>query len=412
MRLLVIDGSDFESFPPGGSKYYIRNFLRFLDRAVDVSLAGITTDRNLLGRGWIRTTVVGRECAFYAFAWVPRLAEGEKPATPIRMRAFLGLLRRVRRVLLPGFDVAYVHFPELAFPLLYPSKRLPVVFHLHGVVDGAVPLSRYSWLRNRLVARIFREINRLVIERADRVMVVSEEGRELCHALAPRSASRTAIVPPSVDRGVFRPRDRRRCRLELGIDDTADVIVSVGRLEYGKGMDLLLEALALVEKKRGNVRLVVAGEGSMRRWLERRAADLGVGGRVRFLGEVDHERTLPVVLGAADVFVLASRSEGLPTVILEAMSCGIPVVSTAVGDIPKVVQDGRTGFLVRNRGPADLAAAVVQAISARDALSPSCQMVAEKYSADCVTAVILSHLVDAAQEACRGGRWWHCWKKR
>ncbi len=395
MRLLIIDGSDFESYPPGGSKIYIKNFLRFIDQNIDISLAGITTNRDLFRHGRIKATIAGREYTFYAFACVPRLAEGKKPTIPIRIRAFCGLLRRIHWILRERFDVAYVHFPELAFPILYPLKRLPVVFHLHGVVDAAVPLSRYAWLRNRIVARAFREMNRLVLERADRVLVVSEEGLKVCHALAPKSASHTAIIPPSVDRDLFQPRDKRRSRLELGLPETANIIVSAGRLESAKGMDLLLEAFMLVAEERSNIHLIVAGEGSERRFLEQRAAGSPVAGRIRFLGEVNHERTLPLLFNAADVFALASKSEGLPTVILEALSCGVPVVSTAVGDIPKVIRDGQTGFLVHTRDPKDFATALARTLDVRDTLASACQMVAETYSAARIAPEILNHLTNA-----------------
>ena len=101
--------------------------------------------------------------------------------------------------------------------------------------------------------------------------------------------------------------------------------------------------------------LVIVGDGPCRASLTAAVAELGVGGRVRLLGERDD---VPAVLAAFDIFVLSSIGEGMSNAILEAMATGLPVVATRVGGNPELVVSGTTGFLVEPRSPAALTAAL------------------------------------------------------
>lgn len=136
------------------------------------------------------------------------------------------------------------------------------------------------------------------------------------------------------------------------------VLLEIGRLCDVKGQREAIAALALLA--RGDVTLLLAGEdlesgGAYRSALERQAADLGLGERVRFLGRRDDVSAL---LAAAAALVLPSWIEGLPLVVLEAMAAGLPVVATSVGGTPEAVVDGETGLLVPPRDVPALAAAI------------------------------------------------------
>ena len=131
------------------------------------------------------------------------------------------------------------------------------------------------------------------------------------------------------------------------------LVVSVGRLKEPKDFESLFRAAARVD---GDFRLRVLGDGPDRPALERLLAELGLEQRVELAGDADD---VPEQLAGADVFVLSSRSEGLPMSILEAMAAGLPVVATRVGGIPELVDDGRTGLLV-GAGDVDALAEALQ----------------------------------------------------
>ena len=130
-------------------------------------------------------------------------------------------------------------------------------------------------------------------------------------------------------------------------------VVMVARFDRPKEQSLLVRAMAAVEQP---YELWLVGDGRLREAVEAEARTLGVGSRVRFLGTC---RNVPEILAEADIFVLASRSEGLPMSILEAMRAGLPVVATNVGGVPEAVQSQVTGFLVARGDAAGLRRRIV-----------------------------------------------------
>jgi colanic acid/amylovoran biosynthesis glycosyltransferase len=130
-------------------------------------------------------------------------------------------------------------------------------------------------------------------------------------------------------------------------------LLFVGRLVPAKGVQFLLETITEID---GAI-LDIAGDGPQRKFLETKAASLGIANRVRFLG-YQSQGQVRELLRHADVFVMASFAEGLPVVLMEAMAAGLPVVATRIAGIPELVDDGQNGFLVPPGDPAVAAAAV------------------------------------------------------
>ena len=177
-------------------------------------------------------------------------------------------------------------------------------------------------------------------------------------------ADRTTIrvVPNGVDTDIFSPgpsNEELRDALELS---NKRVLVSVSRLVPKNGIDIVVAALPLLLAQYPETVLVLVGDGSERRTLEARAEKVGVRGAVRFVGSVEHERTVDY-LRLADVFVRPSRSEGLGSAFLEAMAAGVPVVATAVGGIPDFIRDGETGLFAESGSAESVARAVGRVLS-------------------------------------------------
>jgi glycosyltransferase involved in cell wall biosynthesis len=146
-------------------------------------------------------------------------------------------------------------------------------------------------------------------------------------------------IPNGVDTAAFyRPEARVPWRSAEGFGAEEVLIASVGRLDPQKNPFGLIEAFARVPAGR----LAMAGEGSLMEAARRRAERRGVQGRVRFLGV---RTDVAEMLSACDIFALASDWEGSPLAVVEAMAAGLPVVATAVGGVPELVEDGVTGIL-------------------------------------------------------------------
>jgi len=159
-----------------------------------------------------------------------------------------------------------------------------------------------------------------------------------------------------------RPINKFAKRAELGIPSSAPVIGLAARLTEQKGLTFLLQALPAVLRAQRDLRLVIAGDGPLRRNLEEEAQRVGVGSHVHFLGP---RTDMPDILQLFDVYVLPSIWEGLPMVLLEAMAAGCPIVATNVGGNPDAVRDGYNGYLVPARDPDALATRVIGLLSDR-----------------------------------------------
>jgi glycosyltransferase involved in cell wall biosynthesis len=199
-----------------------------------------------------------------------------------------------------------------------------------------------------------RMLNVWGLKLATHVTAVSDRVAESAVALGvPRE--RITVIPNGVDVGRFTgPVGASPEPLER-LPRPRVVVGSVGCLAPRKDYGVLIEALAHVRARHPEVVGVVVGDGPQRRALEARARELGLNGHLLFAGERDD---VDLWLRHFDIFALSSREEGIPNAVLEAMAAGRPVVATAVGGTPEIVEDGRTGILVPARDPAAFARAL------------------------------------------------------
>jgi rhamnosyl/mannosyltransferase len=197
-----------------------------------------------------------------------------------------------------------------------------------------------------------------VLARADRIITTSDRYRDSSPHLA-RVREKCVVIPLGVDLERFARADPAlvaALRRRVGGDASSPLVLTVGRLRYYKGLDVMLRALPMVP----SARLAVVGSGPMEATWRRLATALGVAARVSFLGDVA-EAELPAWYHAADLFALpaTARAEAFGTVLVEAMAAGRSCVTTEVGTATSwVVQDGVTGAVVPPNDPAALAAAV------------------------------------------------------
>lgn len=167
--------------------------------------------------------------------------------------------------------------------------------------------------------------------------------------------TRIRVHRTGVDQDRFAPADRAAAKAALGI--TGPLVVSTGALIPRKGHDVVIEAVASLP----GVMLLIAGEGPERPRLEALIARLGIADRVRLLGSIPHD-LLPDLLAAADVFALASSSEGLANAWVEALACGVPIVITDAGGAREVVTTPSAGRIVA-RTPVAFASAIAELLA-------------------------------------------------
>ncbi|WP_460373564.1 glycosyltransferase family 4 protein [Methanocalculus sp. MC3] len=202
---------------------------------------------------------------------------------------------------------------------LFKGKR-PLILKFHGDDARIFPFK----------SPIHLSITRWMLHRADYVLSSSEEMRKTLIGIGAKP-ERSASIASGVDTHTFKPMDKNECRAYFGIDRERMVFLYLGRYHPWKGIHELIEAA----KQSPEELFIFAGTGSLPEHPDN-CIDIGA---------IEPER-VPTLMNCADCLMLPSYTEGLPNVLMEALSCAIPVIATKVGGCPEVVQDRKTGLLI------------------------------------------------------------------
>lgn len=273
---------------------------------------------------------------------------------------------------IPRDSIIHVQRPDDLMAFALAKRRNPKLCTLHGIPARAV--------RRRKGAHyglLYGVLERGGLRRANRVIAVNEGTARWYGERYAWLRDRITAIPIGIDTDHFRPMDRDHARRRLGVS-AEYAIVFAGRLTIEKRVEAIVQALPRDE----NVELLIAGSGPE----ETRIREDALHRPVRLLGAIPHSE-MPVLLNAADLLVLPSEYEGLPTVALEALACGTPIVSTPVGALPEIIVPGRTGWIVEELDA--LGHTIAEALPRAASLRARCVESAKLYSWDTVFGRIL-----------------------
>jgi len=231
------------------------------------------------------------------------------------------ILKSIFKILTSNYDLIHAHYvPHSALipALLKRIIKKPLIVTFHGD-DARI----FPW-KNRL----YRWLTSFVVRMSDAVIVRSEEMKEQIKRLGIRA--KIVVICAGVDVKKFKPIPKHLARKRLGLPSDNKIVIYIGRLDKMKGVELIYRCAELL-----NALFVFIGEGELK--VDRN--------NCIFASKRTHDE-IPIWLSASDVLVLPSYSEGLPNVVMEALSCGIPAVVSNAGGCPEVVECGKTGFVV------------------------------------------------------------------
>jgi glycosyltransferase involved in cell wall biosynthesis len=344
---------------PGGIDTVIRGILKAAPPDIHIRVVGVTTDTRKRPVGRWTTCHLGKVA--FEFFPVIHIRHSEKQARfPVTLRFLFALLRR--RVDIVA-DVLEFHRIEPCLSFLRDKRPKTLVMHQNMNVLRKAD----SDIRWKYWPRLYFMLENLLLPQFASVFCVREDAAVDYRQRFPALSDRIRFTPTWVDTDTFRPaalaeraEGRRRLVAMSGFPEDPFLMVTVGRLDKQKNPLLLLEAYRVLRQSMRDARLLLIGDGVLRQQIEDRLKQHGLESEVRLCGAMP-PADVARHLQSADLFLLSSAYEGMPISVLEALGSGLPVVSTDVGEVARVVHPGINGELVSIHEADPFAAAVSKA---------------------------------------------------
>lgn len=363
-KVCIVYPADPAGVIPGGIDTFIRGILRWVPPDIELSLVGVTTEPNERPVGQWTTCDLGR-ARFRFFPVVALNNPAGRSKIPLSVRFTLGLVRRRPRI---DADVLEFHRLEPSLVYLWDGRPQTAIVHQNmqnlankqsDILWSHFP-GFFFWLEDRLIPRF------------SSVYAVREDAVAWYQERYPVIADRFSFLPTWFDPEVYFPAAasaennvRLALRREFGFPDDFTIAITVGRLDSQKDPMLVAESFRQLVRLHDDIGLVFVGDGTLREEVESYVREAGLADRVQFAGLRPAEQVAKM-LRAADLFVLGSAYEGMPMCVLEALGSGLPVVTTDVGEVKKVVRHGYNGLVVGDRSPAAISGAMHDVITGLD----------------------------------------------
>ncbi len=341
----------------------INTFIACAPKDLELRLVGISVepDRRPVGE-WREVEVGGRRLSqFPLLAAHPSI----RSRVPVSLKYTWRLRRALPRLGLDGASLLFHRLEPAWATTRLPNQQLMFLhYHVRDQILGSgteVTWRRFPGLYFRLEKHLLPRMDHLWSERADAI----EDWKERYPALR----GKADFLPTWADDRIFRilpeaERAELRTRLcgDAGLDPARSVAFFAGRFEAQKDPMLLMRSWKALAARDCDAQLVLAGEGSLEAEMRAFAEAAGLSTRLHFCGALSQGQ-IAEWLNASDLFVMSSAFEGMPLAMIEALACGVPVVSTRIGESPRLVNRPEHGRLISDRDPETLAAAVAEQLS-------------------------------------------------
>ncbi len=355
MRVSIVAPVDPHVEKPGGTRNYVMNLVKSLKASsIEFSLIGVDHDQ----------TDGPPDFDFIPAVVAPRVSS---------VRFLRGLMKVSKKTDFSSDTIIHAQRPDYLFPFIFRKHRNKMLCTLHGQMLRSIRERKGSFY-----GIAYRLLESYAMKGADHVIAVDQSTLDLFHSKYPFLVRRSSLIPVGIDLESWGREYRDSLPRKLGLQSHGKTMLYVGRLEREKNVDLIINSFQIVRKEVQDCSLIIIGDGTQRKDLER-VAGQEEGDGVRFLGSQSSE-VVRDYMATSDVLCLASSFESGPLVVLESLASGTPVVSMDVGQVRRFLQDTATGIIVP-RDTEAMANAVIDLLDVkREKIAPRCIARASEFS--------------------------------
>jgi len=376
----------------GGIQTTVSSFIKYAPDTCCLRFVGVTASTDMAVGRWHEMTLHGRSVSFLP---VLRIEDDNhrKLFFPTTLRYTLALL---------GHRISsdFMHFHRLEPALASLGSASDKTFFIHNDIHSQI-LDSSAGGKNTMLWRyapaLYGALERFLLRQFKEILSCNSDSMMLYRDRYPEVADRVSLIRNTVDGDIFYPlneetriEERRLMTARMGLQEDTRFILFAGRLHPQKDPLLLLRSFA--RTKSTGVHLLIAGVGELQGEVEAEIQRLNLGDRVSLLGAMK-QLELAKLHQVSSACVLTSNFEGLPLVVLEALACGTPIVSTRCGETPRLLSSS-SGVISDDRTPEAVSAAIDHVLSNPEQFpSTSCLEDAQPYSAEAVIGGVFERML-------------------
>jgi len=360
INIVILYPSDPCSPLIGGIESFIRGLILNSPKSIRYCLVGVTTDVKArpVGR-WVDCQI--GDIKFKLFPLYAVKYRGKRSLIPATIIYELAALFRMPDLVFA--DVIESHRIE---HLLFHHIRKPFNLFLHqNMAELDNSKSDILW---KFAPKVYRFIERIVFKREGSIFCVREDAVNAYKRIYPMYSDKFKFQPTWMDEKVFFPVSsdvsssiRYKLCDEYMLDYSQPLALTVGRIDLQKDPFLMVRAIASVHEKGQLIQVIWIGDGVLKAQVMKKVKQLNLESRFKFAGLKDSEYIANAIRGC-DFFLMSSAYEGMPIAVLESLACGRPIVSTCVGEVPRLISNGENGFLAKPGDVSSLSSAIINMI--------------------------------------------------
>lgn len=336
MKIAILHSGNLKNISPGGISQYIEKLIKY-NKNNEIVIYG-TCDIN---EGLDLGSEYEREVDGGKYKFIPITNSKNRP---LSIYYFITLFKYFKELM--KYDIVYAQRMEYALPFTFSKIKNKLVMAVHGS-------GRYSYLYwGNFIGSIYNFVERLAINNSRRVIVLlnrEEYGVPYYKKKFKKKEDKFVYGKVPIDLDIFKRIDKNNARRKIGLEDKDFVMLYFGRIDNNPKRVLLLpDIIKKISYENKNIKCIVIGNGEDKTKLLDLIQDKGVNEYFIIKDKLSHGNELIEYINASDISLILSNFEGICMSALESLACGVPVISTDVGDINEYIKEGKNGYIVKN----------------------------------------------------------------